>query len=38
MKTKIKTLDVLISLFCIWGFIIIGAMIWQGVTVLKSYF
>lgn len=38
MKTKIKTLDVLTALFFMWGFIIIGAMIWQGITVLKSYF
>ena len=37
MKTKIKTLDLLVYLFMIWGFIIICSMIWQGVEVMLSY-
>ena len=37
MKTKIKTTDVLISLFYMWLFLIIGSMVWQGVEVMMSY-
>lgn len=37
MKTKIKTLDVLVALFYMWCFLIISAMAWQGIEVMLSY-